>query len=72
MRPYFTGNRLTDVGKVVSLTLRLRFTPQDSRYLFMLEAEGCVNARVTLRLEGLGKLERRSNGVIRIATACPR
>jgi hypothetical protein len=36
----FLDNGLTDGGEVVSLTLRQLFTPQeDSRYLFLLEAE---------------------------------
>jgi hypothetical protein len=38
--PHFLDNRLTDGGKVVSLTLQPRFTPQEkSWYSFLLEAE---------------------------------
>jgi hypothetical protein len=38
--PHFLDNRLTDGGKVVSLTRRPPFTPQeDSWYSFLLEAE---------------------------------
>jgi hypothetical protein len=42
--PYYLDNRLKDVGKVVNLTCRPRFTPQEnylinSRYSFLLEAE---------------------------------
>jgi hypothetical protein len=38
--PHFLDNRLTDGGEVVSLTLRLPFTPQeDSWYSFLSEAE---------------------------------
>jgi hypothetical protein len=38
--PHFLDNRLTDGGKVVSLTHRPPFTPQeDSWYSFLLEAE---------------------------------
>jgi hypothetical protein len=38
--PYFLDNRLIDGGKVVSLTRRPPFTPQeDSCYLFLLVAE---------------------------------
>jgi hypothetical protein len=50
-------NRLTDGGKVVSLTHRPPFTPQeDSWYSFLLEAESTPGAIV--RLEGLGKLNK--------------
>jgi hypothetical protein len=38
--PHLLGNRLTDGGKVVSLTRQPRFTPQESSwYSFLLEAE---------------------------------
>jgi hypothetical protein len=38
--PYLIDNRLTDGGKVGSLTRRPRFTPQeDPWYSFLLEAE---------------------------------
>jgi hypothetical protein len=38
--PHLLDNRLTDGGKVVSLTRRPLFTPQeDSWYSFLLEAE---------------------------------
>jgi hypothetical protein len=38
--PHFLDNRLTDGGKVVSLTRRLPFTPQEnSWYSFLLDAE---------------------------------
>jgi hypothetical protein len=38
--PHLLNNRLTDGGKVVSLTRRQPFTPQeDSWYSFLLEAE---------------------------------
>jgi hypothetical protein len=38
--PHFLDNRLTDGGKVVSLTRRSPFTPhEDSCYSFLLEAE---------------------------------
>jgi hypothetical protein len=38
--PHNLDNRLTDGGKVFSLTSRPPFTPQeDSRYSFLLEAE---------------------------------
>jgi hypothetical protein len=38
--PHFLDNRLTDGGKVVSLTHRPNFTPQeDSWYSFLLESE---------------------------------
>jgi hypothetical protein len=38
--PYLLDNRLTDGGKVVGLTRRAPFTPQeDSWYSFLLEAE---------------------------------
>jgi hypothetical protein len=37
--PHFVDNRLTDSGKVVSLTRRPPFTPQeDSWYSFLFEA----------------------------------
>jgi hypothetical protein len=38
--PHYLDNRLADGGKVVSLTRRPPFTPQEeSRYSFLLEAE---------------------------------
>jgi hypothetical protein len=38
--PHYLDNRLTDGGKVVSLTRRPLFTPQEeSWYSFLLEAE---------------------------------
>jgi hypothetical protein len=38
--PHFLDNRLRDGGKVVSLTRRPPFTPQDSSWFsFLLEAE---------------------------------
>jgi hypothetical protein len=55
MPPHFLGNRLTDVGEIVSLTYCPLFTPQeDSWYSFLLEA---VNPRAIVRLERLGQLE---------------
>jgi hypothetical protein len=56
MLSHFLDSRLTDGGKVVSLTRRLPFTPQeDSWYSFLLEAESAPKAIV--RLEGSGKLK---------------
>jgi hypothetical protein len=57
--PIFSlDNRLTDGGKVVSLTRRPPFTPQeDSWYSFMLEAE--LTPGAIGRLEGLGKLKKK-------------
>jgi hypothetical protein len=37
--PHFLDNQLTDGGEVVSLMHPPRFTPQDSLYSFLLEAE---------------------------------
>jgi hypothetical protein len=47
-------NRLTDVGKVVSLTHRPHFTPQKHLLLFT-SVRGQVNPRATVRLEGISK-----------------
>jgi hypothetical protein len=55
---------LRDGGEVVSLTRRPLFNPQeDSWYAFMLEAE-----LIIMRLEGLGKLKKKFNYLIRIGT----
>jgi hypothetical protein len=54
--PHFLDNRLTDGGKVVSLTRRPPLTPPKySWYSFLLEAESTPGA--TVRLEGLGQLK---------------
>jgi hypothetical protein len=51
--PHFLGNRLTDGGKVVSLTRRPPFAPEeDSWYSFLLEAESIPGLGL-----GLGKLK---------------
>jgi hypothetical protein len=50
-------SRLTDGGKVFSLTRRPPFTPQeDSSYSFLLR--GWVDSRAIVRLKGLGKLKK--------------
>jgi hypothetical protein len=55
--PHFLNNRLTDGGKIVSLTRWLLFTPQeDSWYSFLLQTESTPGP--IMRLEGLGKLKR--------------
>jgi hypothetical protein len=54
---HYLDNRLTDGGKVVSLTRPLPFTSQeDSWYSFLLRA--WVDTRAIVRLEGLGKLKK--------------
>jgi hypothetical protein len=63
--PHFLNNRLTDGGKVLSLTSRPPFTPQeDSWYLFLLRS--LVDPRAIVRLEGLGKL---TSSVLESATS---
>jgi hypothetical protein len=60
--PHFLGNPVTDGGKVVSLTRRPSFTPQEySRCSFLLEAK--FTHRAIVRLEVLGKLKK-SNDLI--------
>jgi hypothetical protein len=49
--PYFLDNRLTDGGKVVSLTRRPPFTPQ-WRFLVLFSVRGWVDPRAIVRLEG--------------------
>jgi hypothetical protein len=52
--PHFLNSRLGDGGKVVSLTLRPRFTPQ-KHFLLLISVRGRINAMV--RPEGLGKFK---------------
>jgi hypothetical protein len=55
--PTLSNKRLTDGGKVVSITRRPPFTPQeDSWYSFLLR--GRVDSRAIVRLEGLGQLKK--------------
>jgi hypothetical protein len=49
-------NRLTDGGKVVSLTRRPPFKPP-GRFLVLISVRGWVDPRTTVRLEELGKLK---------------
>jgi hypothetical protein len=58
--PHFVNNRLTDGGKVVSLTRRTPFNPlEDSWYSFLLR--GWVEPRGIVQLEGLGQLKISNN-----------
>jgi hypothetical protein len=52
MVSHFVGNRLTDGVEFVGFKSRRRFTPEDSWYLFLLEAES--NPRPWFRLKDYG------------------
>jgi hypothetical protein len=54
--PNFLDSRLTDAGKVVSLTRPPRFTPQ-KHFLVLISVRDRVNSRVIVRLERLDKLK---------------
>jgi hypothetical protein len=59
-------SRVTDGGKVVSLTSRKPFTPkEDSWYSFL---SGWVDPRAIVRLEGLGKLKKSTSSGLDPAT----
>jgi hypothetical protein len=51
-------NRLTDGGKVASLTRRPPFPPDPGRFLVLISVRGWVDSRAIMRLEGLGKLKK--------------
>jgi hypothetical protein len=53
-------NRLTNGGKVVSLTCRPLFTPQ-GRLLVLVSVRDWVDPRAILRLEGLGQLKKKND-----------
>jgi hypothetical protein len=54
---HFLDSRLTDGGKVVSLTRRPPFTPE-GRFLVLISLRGSVDPRTVMLLEGLGKLKK--------------
>jgi hypothetical protein len=57
--PHCLDNRLTDGGKNVSLTHRLRSTPQKHYVLLLvlISVGGRENSRAINKLEGLGKFK---------------
>jgi hypothetical protein len=55
--PHCLESRLTGGGKVVSLTLRPRSTPE-KHFLLLISVRGSVNPRAIVRLEELGTLKK--------------
>jgi hypothetical protein len=55
---HFVDNRLTDGGDIFTLTSRSRFTHQKD-FLILDSIRDRVNPMDILRLEGLGKLEKK-------------
>jgi hypothetical protein len=66
--PHYLDNRLKDGGKVVSLTPRLRFAPQEnylinSWYSFLLEAELTPGPSAAGRIRSIEKNPMTSSGL---------
>jgi hypothetical protein len=61
-------NRLTDSGKVVSLTRRPPFTPSQENSWYSFQLRGWVDPRAIVRLQGFGKLKKSVSSGLEPAT----